>query len=180
MEIEYLFPQPPVWIKAEKCLAQRDETRNVEDRIKRELIQLHAINKKEPTKEFVGRKRKAAKEEGGEHHPEIICRARNDLIAGEHTSMDSWRKSRFLGLGQFPLGNGRCGPAHGRAPLLGVLHNWASEHSELHSHAKGTFSSGERVTMASSSRESTQGGRRSGGREKQLQGKKLRRKGFHP
>jgi hypothetical protein len=32
-------------------------------------VKLHAINEEEPTKKFVGRKRKTAKEESEKHHP---------------------------------------------------------------------------------------------------------------
>jgi hypothetical protein len=46
-------------------------------------VKLHAINKEEPTKKFVGRKRKTAKKEGKKHHP-IIARGLGDaLVAGE-------------------------------------------------------------------------------------------------
>jgi hypothetical protein len=32
-------------------------------------MKLHAINKEEPTKKFVGRRRKTSKEESKKHHP---------------------------------------------------------------------------------------------------------------
>jgi hypothetical protein len=52
----------------------------VEDRIRCELVKLHTINKKEPTKKFVGRKRQSAEEEGEEHHP-ITARGLRDPLS---------------------------------------------------------------------------------------------------
>jgi hypothetical protein len=37
-EIENSFPQAPIRFDANECLTQHDETRNVEDRIGRELV----------------------------------------------------------------------------------------------------------------------------------------------
>jgi hypothetical protein len=51
----------------------------VEDIIRCELVKLHTINKKKPTKKFVGRKRQTAEEEGEEHHP-ITARGLRDLL----------------------------------------------------------------------------------------------------
>jgi hypothetical protein len=41
----------------------------MEDGVRCELVKLHTINKKKPTKKLVGRKRQSAEEEGEEHHP---------------------------------------------------------------------------------------------------------------
>jgi hypothetical protein len=38
VEIENSFPQPPIRFDAKERLTPRDETRNVEDRIGRELV----------------------------------------------------------------------------------------------------------------------------------------------
>jgi hypothetical protein len=46
-----------MWMDAQEALAQRDEACSEKDRVWRELIQLHTINKQEPRKEFVGGKR---------------------------------------------------------------------------------------------------------------------------
>jgi hypothetical protein len=35
-------------------------------------VKLHAVHKKEPTKEFVGREGEAMIEKGEEHHPEAL------------------------------------------------------------------------------------------------------------
>jgi hypothetical protein len=41
----------------------------MEDGVRCELVKLHTINKKKPTKKFMGRKRQSAKEEGEEKSP---------------------------------------------------------------------------------------------------------------
>jgi hypothetical protein len=41
----------------------------VKDRIRCELVKLHTVNKKKPTKKFMGRKRKSAEKERKKHHP---------------------------------------------------------------------------------------------------------------
>jgi hypothetical protein len=58
--VEKKLPKNPVWVDSKKRLAKSDETGNVENRIWRELVKLHAIDKEKPTKKLVGRKRKAA------------------------------------------------------------------------------------------------------------------------
>jgi hypothetical protein len=49
-----------VQVDSKKRLTKSDETGNVENRIWREVVKLHAIDKEKPTKKLVGRKRKAA------------------------------------------------------------------------------------------------------------------------
>jgi hypothetical protein len=49
----------------------------MEDRIRCELVKLHTIKIKKPTKEFMGRKRESAEEETKEHHP-IAARGLGD------------------------------------------------------------------------------------------------------
>ena len=41
---------------AQEALAKSDKARDVQNRVWRELMKLHAVNKQEPTKKFVGRK----------------------------------------------------------------------------------------------------------------------------
>jgi hypothetical protein len=48
-----------VRVDSKKRLAKGNETGNVENGIWCELVKLHAIDKEEPTKKVVGRKRKA-------------------------------------------------------------------------------------------------------------------------
>jgi hypothetical protein len=65
----------------------------VKDRIRCELVKLHTIKIKKPTKEFVGKKRESAEEERKKHHP-IAARGLGDpfgarefdgVIAGDET-----------------------------------------------------------------------------------------------
>jgi hypothetical protein len=51
----------------------------MEDGVRCELVKLHTINKKKPTKKLVGRERKSVEEEGKEHHP-ITARGLRDLL----------------------------------------------------------------------------------------------------
>jgi hypothetical protein len=53
-----------VGINPQERLAKSYETSNVQDGVWCELVKLHTINKKKPTKEFVGRKGKTAQEKG--------------------------------------------------------------------------------------------------------------------
>ena len=46
-----------MWVNAKEAFTQSDENGDVENRIGRELVQLHAVNEKKPTKKFVGGKR---------------------------------------------------------------------------------------------------------------------------
>jgi hypothetical protein len=55
----------------------------VEDGIRCELVKLHTVNKEKHTKKFVGRKRKAAEEEGKKHYPKAARGLRDPLSTGE-------------------------------------------------------------------------------------------------
>jgi hypothetical protein len=70
-------------VDPEEGFAESNEARNVQDRIRRELVELHAIHKTQPTKEFVGRKRKTAEEKSKKNHP-MAARGLGDALgAGE-------------------------------------------------------------------------------------------------
>jgi hypothetical protein len=60
-------------------LAKSHETGNVEDRVRCELVKLHTVNIKKPTKELVGRKRESAEKESEEHHP-VAARGLGDPL----------------------------------------------------------------------------------------------------
>jgi hypothetical protein len=62
--VKEILPQSPVGINAQKSFTQGDEAGNVQKRIWRELMKLHAVHKEKPTKKFVGRKRKSTEEKG--------------------------------------------------------------------------------------------------------------------
>jgi hypothetical protein len=56
----------------------------MQDRIRHELVKLHAINEKKPMKKFVGRKRKTAEEESKEHNL-ITARGLGDALSARKT-----------------------------------------------------------------------------------------------
>jgi hypothetical protein len=56
-EVGYPLPQAPVRIDARKSFTEHDEACNMKDGFGRELMQLHAIYKEKPMKEFVDRQR---------------------------------------------------------------------------------------------------------------------------
>jgi hypothetical protein len=53
-----------VRVDAQKSFTRRDKTCYVEDEILREMVQLHAIDKRKPTEKFMGKERKAAVKKG--------------------------------------------------------------------------------------------------------------------
>jgi hypothetical protein len=71
-----------VGIDSKERFAKGNETGDMQDRIWRELVKLHAINEKEPTKKFVGRQRKTAKEESKKHNP-IVAWGLGDALGAE-------------------------------------------------------------------------------------------------
>jgi hypothetical protein len=90
----------------------------VKDRVRCELVELYTVNKEKPTKKLVGRKRKAAEEEGKEYYP-ITARGLRDPLS-------AWKLDRILGgdeavrpgLLHLLLRDGRAYPA-GRRRILG-------------------------------------------------------------
>jgi hypothetical protein len=68
-----------VRVDPEEGFTKSNEAHNVQDRIRRELVELHAIHKKQPTKEFVGRKRKTVEEKSEKHHP-MAARGLGDAL----------------------------------------------------------------------------------------------------
>ena len=67
---------------AKEALAQGDEASDVQNRVGRELVKLHAIDKEQPTKEFVGGKREAMEKEINKHYPPSFIGVRHGLVAG--------------------------------------------------------------------------------------------------
>jgi hypothetical protein len=78
------------------------------------MMKLHTINKKKPTKEFVGRKGKSAKEKGEKHHPKTISRLGDPFSAREDNLVvvgDEAIRSGFLQIllrkdRRYPAGRG--------------------------------------------------------------------------
>jgi hypothetical protein len=106
----------------EKRFAKRNKAGNVQNRVWRELVKLHAINKEKPTKKFVGRKRKSVQEKSKEHHP-IAARGLGDALgAGEDDLIPLDEESLFPGLGHIGLFELRRHPAGRRVSALLLRH----------------------------------------------------------
>jgi hypothetical protein len=91
--------------------AKSDKAGDVQNRVWRELVKLHTINKEKPPKKFVGRERKSTQEKSKEHHP-IAARGLGDALgAGEDDLILFDEESFFLGLGQIGLFEFRGAPS---------------------------------------------------------------------
>jgi hypothetical protein len=93
----------------------------VQDGVWYELVKLHTVNKKKPTKEFVARKRKTAQKIGKEHHPKTISGLGDPLSAGEDNLIVIGDEAIRLGLLQLLLRKGRRYPARRDVRPLGHL-----------------------------------------------------------
>jgi hypothetical protein len=114
-------PKKKVGINPQKRLAQSYETSNVQDRVWCELVKLHTINKKKPTKAFMGRKGKTAQEKGEEHHPKTISGLGDSFSAGEDNLVVVRDETLRSGLVQLLLRKDRRYPADRGVLPLGHL-----------------------------------------------------------
>jgi hypothetical protein len=105
----------------------------MEDGIRCELVKLHTINKKKPTKKLVGRKRKSAEEEGKEHHPITARGLRDPLGAGELDGVTAGDEAVRPGLLHLLLQDGRGYPASRGGRCLSLGHGVLSC-EVLHAH----------------------------------------------
>jgi hypothetical protein len=124
-----------VGIDSKEGLTKCDKTSDMQDRIWRELVKLHAINEKKPMKKFVGRKRKTAKEECKEHNP-ITAQGLGDALGAEE---DDWHHSDEeplpLGLGQIEFLELRRNPLGRHAAAL-LLHHFLLVRNLLRGHSE--------------------------------------------
>jgi hypothetical protein len=98
-------------INPKERFTKGDVAGNVQDRVRRELMEMHAVHKKKPTEEFMGRKRDSVQEESKKHHP-IAARGLGDAIgAGEDYLVPFGDEPIFLGLGEIGLPELRRHPA---------------------------------------------------------------------
>jgi hypothetical protein len=106
----------------EERFAKSDKACDVQNRVWRELVKLHAVNKEKPTKKFVGRERKTMQEKSEKHHP-IAARGLGDVLgAGEDDLIPFDEESFFLSLGQIGLFEFRGHPAGHRVSALLLRH----------------------------------------------------------
>jgi hypothetical protein len=91
----------------------------VQKGIRCELVELHTVDKEEPTEKLVGRKRKAAEEKSKEHYPITARGLRDPLSAWKLDGIlggDEAVRLGFLHLlhdGRAHLASGRRGLGHG-------------------------------------------------------------------
>jgi hypothetical protein len=119
-------------------LAKSHETGNVEDRVRCELVKLHTVNIKKPTKELVGRKRESTEKESEEHHP-VASRGIGDPFgAREDDGVVVGDETVRLGLVQILLLESRGHPAR-----CGVCHFTLGHlillHQVLHTHPRSAL-----------------------------------------
>jgi hypothetical protein len=106
----------------EKRFAKCNKAGNVKNRIWREMVKLHAINKEKPMEKFMGRERKSAQEKSKEHHP-IAARGLGDVLETREDDLIPLNKeSLFLGLGQIGLLELRRHPTGRRVSAFLLCH----------------------------------------------------------
>jgi hypothetical protein len=121
----------------QKRLAKSHKTGNVEDRIWCELVKLHTVNIKKPTKEFVGRKRESAEKESEEHHL-VAARGLGDPLGDrEDDGVLVGNETVRLGLVQLLLRKSRGHPAHCRVRF--TLGHLVLLHQVLHTHPRSAL-----------------------------------------
>jgi hypothetical protein len=99
-------------------------------------VKLHAVNKEEPTKDFVGGKRKTTEKESKKHHP-ITARGLGDAFGtGEDDLLPSDEEPLPLSLGQIGFFEFRGNPAGRRVPPLLLRHFFLVRNS-LNGHPGG-------------------------------------------
>jgi hypothetical protein len=110
-EVEKEFPQSPMGINPKERFTKGDEAGNVQDRVRHELMKLHAINKKKPAEEFMGRKRESVQEESKKHQP-IAARGLGDAFGAVEDDLVPFGDEPFLlGLAEIGLPKLRWHPA---------------------------------------------------------------------
>jgi hypothetical protein len=85
-------------------------------------VKLHAINKEEPMKEFVGRKGKTTEKESKKHHPTTARGLGDAFGTGEDDLLPFDEEPLPLSLGQIGFFKFRGNPAGRRVPALLLCH----------------------------------------------------------
>jgi hypothetical protein len=109
----------------------------VKDGIQCELVKLHTVNKKKPTKKFVGRKRKTAEKKGEEHHQITARGLRNPLGAWKLDGVLGGYEAIGLSLLHLPLLYSRVHPIGREVHILSLGHDVLGS-KVLHAHLQST------------------------------------------
>jgi hypothetical protein len=107
----------------------------MENRVWCELVKLHTIHEKKPTKELMGRKRKTAQEKSKKHHPKVTLGLGDPLGAREDDLIIIEEEAISLGLVQILLPENRRHPA-GHGVRSAALAHLVLLHQMLHSHLR--------------------------------------------
>jgi hypothetical protein len=147
-EAEKEFPKNPMGFDPQERFTESDKIGDVQDRIWRELVKLHTVNKEKPTKKFLGRKRKTTEEEGKKHHL-IAARGLVDAFgAGEDDLLPSDEKPVPLSLGKIGFFELRRHPAGRRVSALLLCHRFLVSDS-LYGHMEEVHSGAARKLRGS-------------------------------
>jgi hypothetical protein len=148
MEAEKEFPKYPMGFDPQKGFMECDKAGDVQDRIWRDLVKLHAVNKKKPTEEFVGRERKTTQKKSKEHHP-IAARELGDAFgAGEDDLLPSDEESIPLALEQIEFFEFQRNPTGRRVSAL-LLHHRFLVSDSLYRHLEEVRSGAARKLRSS-------------------------------
>jgi hypothetical protein len=112
----------------QKALAERDETRNMQNRIGIQIMELNPICKEKAAKKRVRRKRESSEDEGKEDYPEAWRRPGDDFWTGdeglrwiilENANLIGVRQLLVPNLGLDPITDDRGVGVRGLGPLSG-------------------------------------------------------------
>jgi hypothetical protein len=112
-----------------------------------ELVKLHAINKEEPMKEFVGGKRKTTEKETKKHHPITAWGLGDAFDTGEDDLLHSDEEPLPLSLGQIGFFEFRGNPAGRCVPALLLRHLFLMR-NPLNGHSEEVRSGAARKLMS--------------------------------
>jgi hypothetical protein len=92
-------PERPVGLDPQEAFTQRDEARNVKNRVGIQIMELNPIHEKKPMKEDMWGKREPPQQESHENYPESRRRPGNNLeTGGERFRRSVIEKSHLLNL----------------------------------------------------------------------------------
>jgi hypothetical protein len=114
----------------QKGLAKSYKAGNVENRVWCELVKLHTVDEKKPTKELMGRERKTAQEKIKKHHPKAAWGLGDALSARESDLIIGGDEAIGLGFLQILLLEDRWHPA-GHGVRSNILAHLVLQHASL-------------------------------------------------
>jgi hypothetical protein len=108
------FPEEKIGFDPQKRLAKGNKISNVKNRVWCELVKLHTVHEKKPTKELMGREKKTTQEKSKKHHPDAArglgdaLRAREGdlIIVGDEAVSSGLVQILLLEIRRHPAGRG--------------------------------------------------------------------------